>query len=494
MKKTTLKIYNTLFFRVYMYFAIMLAVFAILIGSIFMKLYSDSSMSSLKERMQNQATNISTRMTEFIVNEDYDEGLSYLQILQEVEKNNKNVLLTNDIWAVSNPGAKNPMSSQLENISFDDAMKNETVEQIIVNAFHGQTDFGTSFSTMYGTEELSIAMPIRGNSGEIVGAVVINSPVEYQKKLINTGTYLIAMSAIVAFVISFIISILFAGKLSRPISRMRVTAQELAAGNYQYKTGIVPQDELGDLAEAIDTLSDKLLENEQERQNLERMRLDFFANVSHELRTPITVVRAYAETLIDGVVTDEGKKEQYYRRMLAECKSMERLVGDLLVLSKMQNPDFEMEMEPVNVVQIFDDIERSAHAIGQRKNIELDIKCDQDFCLMHGDYDRLRQMFMIILDNAVKFSPEGSCIHVHIWKENGIKVSIRDEGVGISKEELPNIFDKFYKSKLKQNEKGSGLGLTIAKQIAIRHGGMIGVTSELDVGTEFVFHFPDAED
>lgn len=488
MKKSSFKIYNTLFFRIYIYYAIMLALFAILIGFIFIRLYSQSSVDTVRQRLENQASNISVRMSEFVMNEDYQEGLSYLQVLQEVEKN-KNILLTNDIWAVSNPSAKEPMSDRLENISLEGDKLNEEMEVVLNNAFNGKADYAASYSNLHGVEILTVGVPIYGTGGNVVGAILINSPVKQQQDAINSGRTLIVLSAILALFISFIIAILFARNLSNPISKMRITALELATGKYNVKTEIALRDELGDLAKAIDILSDKLLINEQERLNMEKMRQDFFANVSHELRTPITVVRAYAETLIDDVVTDEDKKKQYYKRMLSECKSMERLVGDLLVLSKMQNPEFAMEMEPVNIVQVFDDITRSVNAIGKKKNITLDMKKDKDVYIIHGDYDRLRQMFMIILDNAVKFSKEDSIVYIHIWEDCGLKISIKDDGVGISKEELPNIFDKFYKSKLRQNAKGSGLGLTIAKEIAIRHGGNIEVFSELNHGTEFVFQF-----
>ena len=225
-----------------------------------------------------------------------------------------------------------------------------------------------------------------------------------------------------------------------------------------------------------------------------QMRMDFFANVSHELRTPITVIRAYTETLVDGVVTDEEKVRQYYERMLLECKRMERLVGDLLLLSKMQNPDFMVEKEPVNLMDIFAELKRSAGAIAAEKNIHIRLVHEKDIYMVEGDYDRLRQMFLVIFDNAVKFSPENSTVHVtfsEYEKKDGARVyvSIRDEGIGISKEELPNIFEKFYKSKLRQNAKGTGLGLAIAKQIALKHGSDIKVLSEVGKGTEFVFEF-----
>jgi signal transduction histidine kinase len=223
------------------------------------------------------------------------------------------------------------------------------------------------------------------------------------------------------------------------------------------------------------------------------MRFDFFANVSHELRTPITVIRAYTETLADGVVQEKEKVDQYYDRMLSECKSMERLVGDLLTLSKMQNPDFAIEKEPVNLQQVFDDILRSAGAIAEKKNITIEVTKDSPISMILGDYDRLRQMFMVILDNAIKFSDENKTVHINLSNSDKIKVSIRDEGIGIDPCDLNYIFEKFYKSNLRQNAGGTGLGLAIAKQIAMKHEGTIEVESTLGEGTEFIFTFPTYE-
>jgi len=114
--------------------------------------------------------------------------------------------------------------------------------------------------------------------------------------------------------------------------------------------------------------------------------------------------------------------------------------------------------------------------------------------MMMGDYDRIRQMFLIILDNAIKFSDDNSTIHIILSKTDKLIISIKDEGIGISAEDLPSIFDKFYKSKLKQNKQGSGLGLAIARQIALKHGGNVEVFSTLGIGTEFVFAFQCLEE
>lgn len=270
----------------------------------------------------------------------------------------------------------------------------------------------------------------------------------------------------------------------------------LVDGDYSEKKIINRNTQLGQLENALDILAGRLRQINQERENLDRVRQDFFANVSHELRTPITVLRGYSEALADGVVTGTEQEQEYYQRMVQECQGMERLVGDLFILSKMQNPDFQIEKEPVSLIQIFEDVVRHGRVLGQAKGISVTISQPQEQpCLIMGDYDRLRQMFLIIVDNAVKFSYENGTIEISLKRQKqadeNIKllVGITDHGIGISEEQLPYIFEKFYTSKLRQNQNGTGLGLMIAKQIALRHGGDISVESRLGEGTTFFFEF-----
>lgn len=477
-----IKFFNHLFFKVYINYAFMLTMFAILIGLIFIKLYETSTMNDYRMKLEKQASSISMRMQQAINNQEEDSYLDYLAILDELDDE------APDVYTLSNPNATNPMDKSMENVDLQNVELPSDCIEVIEAAFANKTAHRSGYYETFGSVCAIVGNPITVN-GEVVGAVVLISYVEGQKEVINSSMYLIFISAIVALLISFIIATIFANGISSPILKMRKTAIDLADGNYECKTDIKRKDEIGDLARTIDILANELAESEKERQNREQMRVDFFANVSHELRTPITVIRAYAETLVDGVVTEKEKILQYYDRILLECKGMERLVGDLLILSKMQNPDFVIEKEPVNIVQIFEDLTRSLHAISLEKNITIEFIKDNPIYMMMGDYDRLRQMFLIILDNAIKFSEEYSTVHIYLSKKDKLIISIRDEGIGISQEELPSIFDKFYKSKLKQNEKGSGLGLAIAKQIALKHDGTIDVNSKLGEGTEFIFYF-----
>lgn len=481
-KKNKVSITNRLFFKVYVNYAIILTLFAVLLGLIYMKLYESNITDTYHTDLIKQAKSVSKKLSQTISNKEEDSYLEYFQILEEVNDGKP------DIWTISNPNAKNPMNKRLENVNLQDVVLPPDCIDVINNAFANQMDHQIGYYEEFGGMSIILGVPVQV-SGEVVGIVLLISQVSEQESLITESMRYIIMSAIVAILISFIIAMFFAKGISSPISKMRITALDLADGNYDSKAQLVRKDEIGDLARTIDILADELKSNEEERLNREQMRIDFFANVSHELRTPITVIRAYAESLVDGVITEEDKVNQYYQRILSECKGMERLVGDLLLLSKMQNPDFMIEKEPINIVQVFDDLIRSISPICEAKDITISLKKERPSYMMMGDYDRLRQMFLIILDNAIKFSNESSTLHIFLSKTDKLIVSIRDEGVGISPEELPIIFDKFYKSKLKQNKQGSGLGLAIAKQIANKHGGSIEVSSTLGKGTEFIFKF-----
>lgn len=480
--------YHSLFFQIYLYFTIILSVFATLIGLIFMELNEKNIVNNYEQQLMNQAKTLSSSVSTYLINRDITHYNSYIVPWQEMLS-----VESTDMWIISNTKAEVPMSSEFINVHVWNMNLSKDMEKVISAAQKGNSSCIRSFEEIYGRSIIRVSTPIYDAGGNVAGILILNNYIDLEDTLNDNSRNIIFSSILSALLVSFVIAILFARLLAKPISDMRIVAIQYANGNYDYPVNIRRKDEIGELADALDILSEKLTANEKERQYLEQMRLDFFANVSHELRTPITVVRGYTETLADGVVTKPEKVHQYYQRILKECTSMERLVRDLLLLSKMQNPDFEIEKEPVNLIQVFDDLFKSAKVLCSQKQIYIDYQKDTDYILMMGDYDRLRQMFLVIIDNAVKFSPEDSIIHITLTTKDSITVSIRDEGIGIAKEEIQNIFEKFYKSKLRQNATGSGLGLMIAKQIALKHNGTIQVESTIGEGTEFIFTFEKEE-
>lgn len=507
-EKYKIGVFHSLFFTMFRNYGVVIVSFALFTGIIFLRLYSKAAIETGEKQLIKQATAISKRVGQFVADNDFNTYPSFLEVLEELE--------TSDVWIFSNPDF--PMDSKYTNIILSDEKKLE-LKPLLDKVFVGKVSSFSLYSKTYGANYIFAAAPIKNNTGETIGAVLVNQIAAAQNLVVRRSFTIIMTSALIGILISLIIAILLTRQLSKPISNMRHTALRLADEDYSAKTDVTKSGELGELAGAIDVLSERLYKAAEDRANLEQMRRDFFANISHELRTPITVVRAYTETLLDGIVTDKETELQYYDRILYECKSMQRLVGDLLSLSKMQNPDFIVEKEPINIIQVIEDVLSGAETIAKEKKIDIAFHHTDNILLMFGDYDRIRQMLMVILDNAIKFSSENGEVIISVTEEDGLPslvkeatpfpnsislgrevyvaenkklvITISDRGMGISEEELPFIFDKFYKSKLRQNAKGSGLGLSIARQIALKHSGSVTVQSSLGKGTTFIFEFAE---
>lgn len=480
---------NDVVLRIFTSFAFVLALTGVLIGCIFIELYQKNYVESYTKLLTRQGKIISKRVAKFEYKKKDSLFEKYSIYVDEIERAENT-----DVWIVAKENAENPLGAEFVNANADvDNLSKETYE-VLLKAYSGEITSNSDFDKTYGMTTLSVAVPIkRTETNEICGAVLMVSMIDRQTMGVSEGKSLITLSVFAAIVISYIIAIFFSKYLSRPLEKIGKKIGNLAKGDYSKIEVKRPNSQIGILEKSLDHLSSKLRKAEQERENLEQVRRDFFANVSHELRTPITVMRGYTETLTDRILEDPEQIEDLYRRILQECQGMERLVDDLFVLSKMQNPDFEIDVEPVSLVQIFGDVIRSGKMIGKDRGITIDISSPQeDPCLIMGDYGRLRQMFMVIVDNAIKFSKENGKVEIIIVKEDGrYNIFIKDYGVGISEEQLPFIFEKFYTSKMRQNEKGTGLGLMIAKQIALRHGGDIGVQSVFGEGTVFDFSFEE---
>lgn len=233
-----------------------------------------------------------------------------------------------------------------------------------------------------------------------------------------------------------------------------------------------------------------MVQDISESERLEQLRKDFVANVSHEFRTPLTVIKGSLEALVDGTIDQKVDIERYHQRMLSETRSLERLVGDLLELSRLQSGKISINKEKVHIPSLLSDIIKSMQTIADRKEIEIAYSVTNDTPPVMGDYDRLRQLFVIIIDNAIKYSPDKTVIKVSINIGNTLEVLIEDHGYGISEEELPYVWDRFYKADKSRKGNGTGLGLAIAKHLVKLHSGDISLHSIVGKGTTAIINLP----
>lgn len=484
-----IRFYNKLYFRFFCIFGITSSVLVLLVGVVFFRLYSRNTIHEFREQLEIDAGEIADKVEEYSESGEENGYSDYMDATQALLES-QNV----DVWIMPYYKSINHLRSAYTNSNLKYKELSKGMSRVMKRVYTRDGVYSNyGYDDMYDEELIRAGAPVHDSGGNVIGGVLLNANYAKRVETVDNVEKTVFIALLSAWFVSMCISFLLSKQLSGPISKIGRTARILAEGAYETKTGVSVSGEIGELAETVDVLSDRLAENEKIRKEIDRSRMDFFANVSHELRTPITVMRGYTETLNDGIITDNDKIKNMYERMLNECKGMERLVGDLLTLSKMQNPDFMLNLEPVSLVQIFENAVKSARVLSEKKNITIRMEYNDEYCFMSGDYDRLRQMFLIILDNAIKFSHENSYIDIKLEKGEKLKASIKDYGIGIDEDMLPYIFEKFYKSKLQMNEKGSGLGLVIAKAIAARHNGKVEVYSKPGEGTRFTFTFDSIE-
>jgi len=358
-------------------------------------------------------------------------------------------------------------------------------DEVVQQALQGRTVSSRDFTPLLSVPSLTIGTPLYGEDGNVRGVLLLHKHISDLQETQRQALLLFLLCLGAAFAASALLSLLLARRFLRPLQQMEAFAGELAAGKYGHSSGISRPDEIGSLARSLDTLSRKLEKARQQKEALDKMRQDFLASISHELRTPITVLRGGLELL--SLTRDEGKRESCLAQMMTNILGLQRLVQDLFELSRLQNTDFAIETSEMNLTDALQDAVQAARQLAREKGLEIVLPPASPI-LLTGDYGRLRQMFLTVLDNAVKFSPPGSQVTVKAQTEaKGWRICIKDQGCGIAAEELPHIFQRFRSKKEDGNREGTGLGLPIAKEIARRHGIEIECQSGAGEGTTFIF-------
>jgi len=295
----------------------------------------------------------------------------------------------------------------------------------------------------------------------------------------------ITLSALVVIFIVIILSFILSKKITSPLIKVKNAALEVARGNYQQNIESRGDDELSQLVDAFNIMSKKLLK-------LEKIRKESTSDLAHELRTPLTTIKGYLEAIEDGKIE---VNQQSIIEMQEETERMTNLIEKLNEFAEAQNKVINLNLEEINIRPIIEKIIKQHRKSLNKKNIDLELQIKKDLYL-RGDQNSLFQIFNNIIENAVKYNQENGKILIEaLKKENNLIVYIKDSGIGISEEELPFIFERFYRADKSRNSKnkGTGIGLAVAKELMEAHQGRIEVESS-ERGTLFKLIFTDLAD
>lgn len=335
---------------------------------------------------------------------------------------------------------------------------------------------------LYRDQFYTVAAPVRQADGQLLGYVFFSSPAsEPLKNFLTEMLKMFLISAFAVLALTCIIVYFVSLRMVRPLRQMSIAAQKFGRGEFDTRLDVTSYDETGQLAMALNNMAQSL-------STLESMRRSFIANVSHELKTPMTSIAGFIDGILDNTIPPE-KHRHYLQLVSEEVHRLARLVRTMLNLARIEAGEMEINKAQINIV---DTIAQTLFSFEQQiEKKQLEIRgLDHDKVLIDADADLIHQVVYNLTENAVKFVNEGGYIEF-LFNVEGSKtfVSIKNSGQGLSKDEIPKLFDRFYKSDKSRglDKNGVGLGLYIVRSIVNLHNGDIIVRSVEGEYSEFVF-------
>lgn len=308
----------------------------------------------------------------------------------------------------------------------------------------------------------------------------------------------VILGSLVVILLSAALSMWYARRLVKPIrGLMPHVTREGGLEFYNTANAAEPPEELKELAETIDAIARKQRLDLEARQRLERMRSEFLANVSHELRTPIFAVQGFIETLLDGAIDDPAVNRKFLERARSQADRLNNLLSDLIDISRIESGEMRMQFRMFDLQPLLREFTQEMQPLARAKGIELYFTGNvlpHHEADVYADKDRIKQILVNLVDNAIKYSEGSSAIKIELLNAEPdakhVTVRVTDTGIGIAREHLPRLFERFYrvdKDRARSSPGGTGLGLAIVKHITEAHLGKISVTSELGKGSTFAF-------
>lgn len=326
---------------------------------------------------------------------------------------------------------------------------------------------------------------ITTKEGKVVGSVMVSAMSSDMDELLEAMIKTIVMSTLWLMLAALVAVYFITERLVSPLRAMSKAAKEFAAGHFDVRVEVSGNDEVAELADAFNNMANSLQHSEETR------RL-FLANVSHDLRTPMTTISGFIESILDGAIPQD-KIPHYLEVIASEVKRLSRLVSSLLDITKIQAGERKFNKAPFDICNMAREIIISSEQRLEDKKLDVEFDADRDNIFVSADRDAIHQVLYNICDNAIKFAREGGKYIVSIKEVNQkVAVSVYNEGEGISPEDLPYVFDRFYKSDKSRglDKTGVGLGLYISRTIIEAHNEKINVESEHGKWCKFTFTLP----
>ncbi|MFC4077559.1 sensor histidine kinase [Salinithrix halophila] len=349
------------------------------------------------------------------------------------------------------------------------------------SAFQGQTGVWRGNSEPGGESVMAVSTPLKSH-GRILGVLRYTVSVKRIDETVEQITLIAMGIGLFVVTLAFAFSIMLANNIVHPIEELTSASLEMAKGRFSVRADKRNEDEIGTLVDTFNTMAEEI-------ERAEELKNTFISSVSHELRTPLTSIQGWVETLLAGNLRDYKETMLGLGIIAGETKRLTILVEDLLDFSKLQSGKIKMKMGKLDINKLAQEVGHQYRVRIQSKRLTLTIQTDEKPLWMYGDRHRIKQVLINLVENAFKFTSPGGRIDISTKKTDGyILLEVADNGTGIPSDELKRVMDKFYKGKSQKT--GSGLGLSICKEIVELHRGTLHLDSTEGKGTRVQIHIP----
>lgn len=478
--------FKSLFARYITVFLLVVMVAFVLLAAIVNAQFADYNTRSNMERIQQTAENVQIYIQkEYVRTQAADFG-TFLANEQSRIMRDINDLSFDDmaIFAVDRRGVLILRNDAMEDAAHKPMIDFSYLTELSENG--GKISGMSNLNGMMTEKYMYCANSIIVGDGESVGAVFVCISQTSVNAFLDNVARTVIMAILWVMLAALIVIYFVTDRITRPLKAMSRAAQSFAVGQFDVRVPVMGNDEVSSLAVAFNHMAESLSRQEE-------LRRTFLANVSHDLRTPMTTIGGFIDGILDGAIPPE--KQSYYLQIIAqEVRRLSRLVNSLLDISRIQAGERKFTPEPFDICEMGRQILISFEQKIDRKKLDVAFICDDDNMFVTADRDAIYQVFYNLCDNAVKFAKDGGRYEISIvqTKDRKIAVSVYDEGQGISPEDLPFVFDRFYKADRSRglDKTGTGLGLFISKTIINAHNEQIRAESEFGAWCRFTFTLP----